>query len=264
VAVVDLIAVSPNGGTNVSTSAESKLADLYCKALLHKANPQDFSVCLINGGAFKANIAAGNITTASLAAAYPYDDTVVRLSISGNTLLSLLEHGVTGYPTQGWFPQIGSTLRYSFLPIPNLQSATGFATSIVNSQIMKNGTVYGIGGDDLNIVLITNNYLAEGNDGYTQLPDQKVLSTTNSTMNELIGAYIFKEKTVGEPVTDRIVDCSVKGADPFCVPQNTNGSASGASGSGNAPASSAGSFGVHYLSAAVATVAAVLSMLFLF
>ncbi|KAL4541913.1 hypothetical protein Ndes2526B_g06409 [Nannochloris sp. 'desiccata'] len=253
VAVVDLVAVNPSGGTNVSTSAESKLADMYCKALLRRANPEEFTVCLINGGSFGANIAAGNITTASLQAAYPFDDTVARLSISGNTLLSLLQHGVTGYPTQGWFPQVGN-IRYSFRPIPNFQSETGFATDLINAQILKNGTVYGVGGDDLNIILVTSNYLAQGNDGYTQLKNEKVLSTSKSTMNELVGAYIVKEKTVGEPVNDRIVDCSARGADPFCVPANNGGSANGQGGGAN-PASSAVKPGLYYSYAAVTTAA---------
>ncbi len=242
---MDLIAVSPNGGTNVSTSAESKLADMYCKALLHKADPNEFTVCVLNGGGFKANIAAGDITTASLVATYPYNDTVTRLQISGNTLTSLLQHGVTAYPTKGWFSQVGN-IRYSFRPIPNFQSETGFATDLVNAQIIKNGTVYGVGGDDLNIVLITTNFLAEGNDGYTTLADQKVLSTSNSTINELVAAYILKEKTVGEPVTDRIVDCSAKGSDPFCISSTTTG------GNGNSAASSA----VKVTSLSTATAAA--------
>jgi 2',3'-cyclic-nucleotide 2'-phosphodiesterase (5'-nucleotidase family) len=254
VAVVDLIAVSPNGGINVTTSAESKLADMYCKALLRKADPEEFTVCLFNGGAFKANIAAGNITTTSLEAAYPYPDSVVRLSISGNTLLSLLQYGVTGYPTEGWFSQVGN-IRYSFRPMPNFQSETGFATDLVNAQISRNGTVYGVGGDDLNIILITSNYLAEGNDGYSQLPSQKVISNSTSTINDVVGAYIVKEKTVGEPVDNRIVDCSARGSDPFCVPAITNGGGSNGGGGGGAtPASAAVKLGFHYFYSSAATV----------
>lgn len=255
-AVVDLVAINPSGGTNVSTSAESKLSDMYCKALLHTANPEEFTVCLINGGSFRANIAAGNITTASLQAAYPFKDTAVRLSISGNTLLSLLQHGVTGYPTKGWFPQVGN-IRYSFRPIPNFQSETGFATDLINAYIFKNGTAYGVGGDDLSIILVTSSYLAEGNDGYTELKNEKVLSTSKSTMNDLVGAYIVKERTVGEQVDGRIVDCSTGGADPFCIPES-NGGDSGDRQKGTAiPASSASKPGSYHFYAA--TVAIILS-----
>lgn len=252
-AIVDLIAVNPTGGTNVSTSAESKLADMYCKALLSKANPDNFTVCLFNGGSFKANIAAGDITTASLEAAYPFNDTVVQLSISGNTLLSLLQHGVTGYPTKGWFPQVAH-IRYSFRPIPNFQSETGFATDLVNAQILKNGTVYGIGGDELNVILTTSSYLAAGNDGYTQLPAAPVLLQSKYTINELVGKYIVSQKTVGDPVDDRIVDCSMRGSDPFCIPANNNGSggASGGQSGGGAASSAVPCF--NFFSVTVATV----------
>jgi len=256
VAAVDLVAVDPSGGAtlNTSTSAESNLADMYCKALLHRADPEEFTVCLINGGSFGGNIPAGNITTASLDGAYVFNDTIVRLKISGNTLLSLLQHGVTAYPYKGWFPQVGN-IRYSFRPIPNLQSETGFATDLINAQILRNGTVYGFGGDDLDITLIVSNYLAEGNAGYTQLKDAKVLSTSKSTENELVGAYIVKEETVGEPIDGRIVNCATDNANPFCIPAN-NSDGNGQEGA-PPPSSSAGKPKINNFYAA--TVTAILS-----
>ena len=98
-AAVDLISISLSGDKNVSTSGESNLADLYCQALIGTAAPKTLTICIINGGAFRGNIPAGSITTATLKTVYPWPDKKVVFKISGNMLLALLQYGVTAYPT---------------------------------------------------------------------------------------------------------------------------------------------------------------------
>lgn len=216
VALTDLIAINPTGSANVSTSGESNLADFYCKALLGDRPATALTACVINGGSFKANILPGNITLRTLQTAYPHNDTYVRLSISGNTLLQALQHGVSAYATLGWWPQVAN-LRYSFIHIPNMQSATGYTTNLVNVNLINGSTVYGLGGDEPSIVLVTNSYIANGNDGYAMLKGAKVVSKSSTSINGIVAEYISKQGAVGAPVDGRIVDCTSRTGDPFCV-----------------------------------------------
>lgn len=182
----------------------------------------------------------------------------MRLQISGDTLLAALQHGASAYPTGGAFPQV-SNLRYSFLPVPNFQSSTGFATSIVNAQLLAGGVVYGVGGADTNVILATNSYLAAGNDGYTMLKGAKVLSRSSSTVNEVVAGYVRAAKApVGAAPDGRIVDCSVTPMDTFCVPQKVAPGSGGGSATGR-PASAA-----HGAAIATAALAAVAAPLLLF
>ena len=89
---------------------------------------------------------------------------MVRLRISGDTLLQALQYGVTAYPYKGWFPQVGN-IRYSFNPIASNSSETGFDTSLVNARIIAGDTLSGVSGDTDNITLIVNSYVANGYDG---------------------------------------------------------------------------------------------------
>lgn len=216
VALTDLIAISPTGSANVSTSGESNLADFYCKALLGDKPAKALTACVINGGSFEANIPAGNITLKTLQTVYPYNDTYVRLQISGNTLLQVLQHGVSAYPTLGWWPQVAN-LRYSFVHIPNMQSPTGYTTNLVNANLINGTTVYGLGGDDPSVVLVTSSYIANGNDGYDMLKGAKVVSKSAMTLNGIVAEYIVKQGAVGAPVEGRIVDCTSRTGDAFCV-----------------------------------------------
>ena len=74
--LVDLVALATTAGAyNESRSGESNLAELYCRALLAESSSEGITVCLMNGGGWKQNIPAGNITAADLSGTYPYNNT---------------------------------------------------------------------------------------------------------------------------------------------------------------------------------------------
>lgn len=89
---------------------------------------------------------------------------VVRMRISGNTLLSILEMGVTGYPSDGKFLQVGN-IQYSFMALSSFSSSTGYDSKLVNARLLNGSMVYGVGGADANVTIVTNNYMATGGDG---------------------------------------------------------------------------------------------------
>ena len=211
----ELIAL--NSGTyNVSTSAESTLANFYCNAMLASAeSSQTLAVCLINGGSFEKNLGPGPITIQTLMETYPRQDTIVRMLISGDTLMSALKHGSSGYPKEGRFAQVGN-LRYSFWPIPNQNSASGLVTSIGIALIVSNGSTYGVGGSTPNIELVTSSYLADGNDGYTMLKGNKIVSNSTENVNEAVGEYLEANTPLALYPEGRIVNCMRDNRNDLC------------------------------------------------
>lgn len=55
----------------------------------------DASVAIMQGGGIRASIAKGNITLYDLNMAYPFEHTkVAKVTLTGNDLLTVLEHSV--------------------------------------------------------------------------------------------------------------------------------------------------------------------------
>ena len=147
---------------------------------------------------------------------YPYNDTLVRLQISGNTLREVLQYGVSAYPTLSSWPQV-QNIRYSFFHTPNMQSPTGYATNIVNANLFNGTAMYNVGGEEANVVLVTNSYIASANSGFDMLKGAKVISKSSATINAIVAMYIAEQGAVGAPIDGRIVDCTGRNGDPFCV-----------------------------------------------
>ena len=175
----------------------------------------DIVVCLINGGAFSQNLGPGPITLQTLVKTYARSDTIVRMMISGDTLMKALEHGVTAYPNDGWFPQVGN-IKYSFLPLSNFNSPTGFYTSVVIAIIESNGLTYAVGGKEPNVELVTTSWLAAGNDGYSFLKDGQILSNSTSTVNEAVGAYMERKTPLELYPEGRVIDCIAQSGSELC------------------------------------------------
>ena len=98
--------------------------------------------------------------------------------------------------------------------------------------------MYGIGGDGLDVTLITNSYLAMGNQGYAVLDTAQLVSTSNETINDVVGMYISaQEGAVGGPTDGRILDCALQTGDSFCTAQNSNGNTNSNGGGGGTSSS---------------------------
>jgi 5'-nucleotidase len=98
-------------------SQETNLGSLVADALRQAAGTD---VALVNGGAIRGDtlFPAGQLTRRELLSIFPYQDTLVRLEVTGATLLAALENGVSKSaedPEPGRFPQV-SGMRFAFDP----------------------------------------------------------------------------------------------------------------------------------------------------
>lgn len=180
-------AVFPRGGTPpVERSGETPIGNLAADAVRARYGTQ---LAFLNGGGFRDTLPASGYTPANTAlrrpapgSTGPYDITLgdalsvmpfgndaATTTMTGAQLWKALENGVSGYPTEGRFPQI-SGFRFTFDPA----RAQG---SRITSVTLDDGTP--IAADDRSYTATTLDFMVYGGDGYVG-----VFNPTKATMRE--------------------------------------------------------------------------------
>ena len=134
--------------TNVR-SRSTNLANMICDAMMWKVNAD---VALMNGGGIRASLKPGDITVRDVLTVLPFGNTLYVLKMTGEQLMKVLEYAATVKEGQGAFLQVGGLTWKSV------------GDKVVEAKV-KGEPI------DLNrvYVVVTNNYLAGGGDGYTML-----------------------------------------------------------------------------------------------
>ena len=159
---------------NVRTK-ETNLANILCDAML-KATGAD--VALTNGGGIRASIAAGDITKKAVVTVLPFGNLVVTRTVTGAQIRQAIEHGIRLYPDQnGGFPQVGG-LTYVFDPAK--EPGSRVTELAAGGQPIDDQKAY---------TLATNDFLADGGDGYDMLAADQ-MPIYYGGLDEVLIAYI--------------------------------------------------------------------------
>jgi len=134
--------------TNVR-SRSTNLANMICDAMMWKVNAD---VALMNGGGIRASIKPGDITVRDVLTVLPFGNTLYVLKMTGEQLMKVLEYAATVKEGQGAFLQVGGLTWKSV--------GDKVVEAKVKGEPIDANRVY---------VVVTNNYLAGGGDGYTML-----------------------------------------------------------------------------------------------
>jgi 5'-nucleotidase len=158
---VTLDALSYSSRTK-ETNVGNFIADAYRKAA-------DSDVALVNGGSIRADLMynPGVLTKRDVLSILPFNNPIVKIEITGKTLMEVLEHGVARSREDnepGRFPQV-SGMKFTFdagkLPGQRIVEATVGGSPIDPNKIYT---------------LATSDFLvSRGGDGYTMLKNAKVL-----------------------------------------------------------------------------------------
>lgn len=130
-------------------SKSTNLANMICDAMMWKVNAD---VALMNGGGIRASIKPGDITVRDVLTVLPFGNTLYVLKMTGEQLMKVLEYAATVKEGQGAFLQVGGLTWKSV--------AGKVVEAKVRGEPIDPGRTY---------VVVTNNYLAGGGDGYTML-----------------------------------------------------------------------------------------------
>lgn len=109
VSEVDLITKDANGNRLVR-KAETNLGDLIAEAFRSAVGAD---IGYINGGGIRADIAAGDITFNDILGALPFNNTIVKAEVSGQTIKDMMEMAMMLWPEEnGSFPHLAG-IRFS-------------------------------------------------------------------------------------------------------------------------------------------------------
>ncbi len=108
-----------------------------------------------------------DVTQGDLVSVFPFGNNVATTRISGADLWRALENGVSGYPSDGRFPQIAG-FRFAFDPSRPVGERIVSVTSADGSPIPADATTY---------TVATVDFMVYGGDGYVDVfrPDEAVI-----------------------------------------------------------------------------------------
>ena len=158
---VELDALSYSSRTK-ETNVGNFIADAYREAV-------GADIGFVNGGSIRADLMynPGPLTMRDVLSILPFNNPIVKVEVTGKTLMDILEHGVARSREDnepGRFPQV-SGLKFTFdaskLPGQRITQAT------VNGKPVNPNATYTIATSDF--------LVSRGGDGYTMFKDAKIL-----------------------------------------------------------------------------------------
>lgn len=211
---------------------ETNLGDFSADAYLYagreyvKEQGMDISVdvALSNGGGIRASIPAGEISMNTLYTVFPYGNTVVLVTITGEQLLEVLEASTFATPTAiGGFPQIAGAEYTVNTAIPyengeQYPDSTYYAPAKPGSRV----TINSINGKpfdlEANYTVVVNSFQAEGGDTYYALTQGSFVKDTAIVDADALIAYVNSmDGVIGEEYAEpqgRITIVSVPVEEP--------------------------------------------------
>ncbi|CAG9622173.1 5'-nucleotidase C-terminal domain-containing protein [Sutcliffiella rhizosphaerae] len=144
---------------NVRTK-ETNLGNLITDAMRETLGTD---IALTNGGGIRASIAAGDVTRNHVLTTLPFDNTLVRTTLTGEEVKAALEHSVRLYPEEnGGFLHV-SGLSFTFDPSKPAGNRVGEV--LINGQPLEEATAYSVA---------TNNFTAVGGDGFEMFKAENI------------------------------------------------------------------------------------------
>lgn len=173
--VIGSTAVELDGSRENVRTGESNLGQLLTDSMKAASGAE---IAITNGGGIRASIPAGEITKNHIVTAFPFGNYLVTKNIKGSDIVAALEVGAAGYPDQlGAFSHV-SGLTYNIAP--NLPAGSRVTDVMVGSEPIDMDREY---------LVVTNDFMAAGGDGYVMFKDQPVVNEFDS-LDEVLIDYI--------------------------------------------------------------------------
>jgi len=178
-------------------NSEQALGNLIADALKVTSNAD---IAVTNGGGLRADIRNGELTKGAINAVLPFGNTAVLLTATPSDLYEIMETGLQSLPlNNGRFPQIsGMVVEYD----PDAPAFSKVLSISINGQELDRSD------DTTEFCLATNNFMADGGDGYLVMAELGTIAELGSLDDALI-EYIVD--VLGGVITagDAKIDCRI-------------------------------------------------------
>ncbi|WP_194287378.1 5'-nucleotidase C-terminal domain-containing protein [Gracilibacillus oryzae] len=190
--VVGESSVALNGERETVRLQESNLANAIADSLRALTGAD---IALQNGGGVRASIPQGEIRLENIYESLPFDNTVVMVEASGQTVWEALEHGVAAYPSaSGSFLQV-SGLSYTF--DASLDPGSRVVEVLVNGEPIDVDKTYTVAAND---------FLTGGGDLFTMLKEDTVeVLKTKHFLRDAFSEYVKEQGSISPELEGRIV-----------------------------------------------------------
>ncbi|WP_339147346.1 MULTISPECIES: 5'-nucleotidase C-terminal domain-containing protein [unclassified Sutcliffiella] len=139
---------------------ETNLGNLITDAMRENLGTD---IAVTNGGGIRASIPAGDVTRNHVLTTLPFDNTLVRTTLTGEEIKAALEHSVRVYPQEnGGFLHV-SGLTFTFDPAKPAGSRV--EDVVINGEPLINDLAYSVA---------TNNFTAVGGDGFEMFKAENI------------------------------------------------------------------------------------------
>jgi 5'-nucleotidase/UDP-sugar diphosphatase len=169
----------------MSRKAETEIGDLVADSMLYysKLIGYDVDFAMNNGGGIRADMPEGPITKKTAYTILPFDNTIRILTIKGSDIKALFDFLPTIAQGKGAFPQVSDGVTFTI----NYDAGTCDDVMIGGKEIDP----------DRLYKVATNNYMADGGDGYVAFKKAIEFAETNVFQRD---AFIEYLKSFTEPV----------------------------------------------------------------
>lgn len=187
-----------SGCKEATKSHGSDISNIVAKGFLEMSLTSD--ICLQNGGGVRIDVPAGNISIGTAYTLLPFANTLTEINMTGQEIINALEDGIdyalSPSGSTGSYPY-ASGLRWDV----DLSKPKGSRISHVEANPRVAGTWASL---DLakTYKVVTNNYMANGSDGYTTLgkiPSSRKLDTYLDYAQSFAD-YVKRETAAGRSI----------------------------------------------------------------
>ena len=148
-------------------------------------------IAIQNSGALRADIDVGPITLEEIFSAFPFNDYVLVLELTGEVIWKALEHSV-GDETGGWaFPQVSGI---SFVFDPALPCGDRIVDVTIGGEPLDLDRTY---------LVATSCFLATGGDGYWMFEEARVVLHMGQLLRDAVAAYVRERGIIAPEVEGR-------------------------------------------------------------
>ena len=214
----DSAVVLDGARANVRTR-ETNLGDLIADALRERIQREaDFNpgklpvVTITNGGGIRDSINVGKVTVGEVLTVLPFGNTLATAILTGAQLLAALENGVSQVETTaGRFPQV-SGLRFLWNIYGKAATSAAAGSRIVSVDVYEPSSQLASSADVLKpldparqYLVVTNNFMLTGGDGYTSIAAGTDKVDTGLIMADVVQEYITARSPVNQGTDGRIL-----------------------------------------------------------
>jgi 5'-nucleotidase/UDP-sugar diphosphatase len=192
------LAAAIDGSRESCRAVECEMGNTLTDAMLARVADQGVTIAITNGGGLRASLAQGTATMGDVLTVLPFQNTLTTLRLSGATIVEALEHGVSAIEDgAGRFPQVAG-LRFRLDPAAEPGSRVGDVE-------VREGETWAPIDEDAMYGVVTNNFMANGGDGYAMFAEGEDVYVTAMDLAEVMAEHLSVNEPYAPVIDGRIL-----------------------------------------------------------